>query len=102
MLAACALLILVVAGASDDVALAITGALASVVLWTGPGASRVRSPLRRAGLALTGQPVPWLVIALVLFSAALLLLLIAGVQGPAWTPFSSSPWSDDTWLGRLL
>lgn len=102
MLGACMLLIALVAGAGDDVALALTGTIGAVALWTGPGASRLRSPLARATTAVAARPVPWLVVALAIWASALLLLLSASVTGPVWDPAVGAPWREGTWLGRIL
>ncbi|CAM3404127.1 non-specific serine/threonine protein kinase [Nocardioides dubius] len=102
MLGSCMLLIALVAGAGDDVALALTGVVSAAALWTGPGSSRLRSPLHRVASLAAVRPVPWLVLALALGGVSLMALLIAGVEGPLWEPASAAPWDEGTWLGRWL
>lgn len=102
MLGACMLLVALVAGAGDDVALALTGVVVAAALWTGPGSSRLRSPLQRSAHLAAARAVPWLVLALVLLGGTLMLLLIASVEGPFWAPAADAPWGEGTWLGRWL
>lgn len=71
--------------ATMPVTLLVCGTVLAVSLWSGPGGSRVRSPLARVVHPLAARPGRWAVaLVLVLGLAALLGLLAAG--GVAWGP----------------
>ncbi len=101
LLVACALLVLLALGAADHVALTGAGVVLAASLWTGPGSSRIRSPLRRVGLPMAARALPWAIwtAVLVLVAAG---LLAGATAGPQWWPTTASPWADGTWLGRWL
>jgi hypothetical protein len=84
-------LVLVALGVGLGWGLFSLGALTALVLWTGPGASRLRSPVRRLAhpLARTGRS--WAVT-----TACLLALLVGGAflldaQGIDWSPYQGAP-----------
>ena len=84
-------LVLVALGIGLGWGLFSLGALTALVLWTGPGASRLRSPVRRLAhpLARTGRS--WAV-----STACLLALLVGGAflldaQGIDWSPYQGAP-----------
>ncbi|WP_235734726.1 serine/threonine-protein kinase [Nocardioides alcanivorans] len=101
LLAACALLTMLALGAADHVALGVSGVVFVGSLWTGPGSSRVSAPLRRVGVVMARQPLPW-----ALWSAVLLLVAAGAFAGAIgeinWAPAPESPWAEGTWLGRWL
>lgn len=71
--------------ATVPVTLFVCGSVLAIALWSGPGGSRVRSPLARAVNPLSAEPGRWLIaLALVGILAAVLGLLAAG--GTAWGP----------------
>lgn len=102
LIVACVGLLLVVFKIDDLLTLATCGVVLGVVHWTGPGSSRLRSPVRRAGLPLARAVLPFAISTLLMLGAAAALVLLASTGGVEWAPFSGSPWGTDTWLGRNL
>ena len=102
MLVACAGLVLVAFDVEDLIALAVSGVVLGVAMWTGPGSSRLRGPVRSVGLPLARRPLPFLVSTALLLIAAWAMVWWAAVDQPVWFPFDHSPWSSETWLGRHL
>ena len=90
------------AGVRTVTALGVMGALVGVLVWTGPGGSRVSSPLRRLGRSVARDPRVWAgaLFVLVLATSAGLAFAIDG--GTDWSPASDAPWQGDGWLGRHL
>lgn len=67
------------------------GATLGVALWSGPGASRFRSPIARVLYPVCRTTLPWLsCCAALLAVAAILGVLVAG-QGTSWMPWSTGP-----------
>ncbi len=101
MLVACVLLLALALGLPDHVALASSALVLVAGLWTGPGSSRVRSPIHRVGFPIARTTRAWAVwcAALAIVGGALLLL---GASGPEWWPDDRAPWGDGTVLGRHL
>lgn len=67
------------------------GAVLAVALWSGPGASRFRSPVSRVLDPASRSTLPWLFgCAGLLAVAALLGVLVAG-RGVSWLPWSGGP-----------
>jgi hypothetical protein len=102
LLAGSAALVGVALGADLGRGLFGTGVLLGVVLWTGPGASRLRAPVRRLGRAVARSGRGWAV------GAALLLVLVAGGawlvtdRGTDWQPGDGPPGLDGSpWGGYL-
>jgi serine/threonine protein kinase len=84
-------LVLVALGIGLGWGLFSLGALTALVLWTGPGASRLRSPVRRLSHPLARSGRSWAV------TTACLLALIAGGafllddRGTDWSPYQGAP-----------
>ncbi|WP_169799300.1 hypothetical protein, partial [Nocardioides jensenii] len=102
LIVACIGLVLVALKVDDVVTLGVSGVVLAVTIWTGPGSSRLRSPVRRMGLPLATSPVPWLLVVLVMVALASGMVSWAMQADPFWAPFDGSPWASDTWLGRHL
>lgn len=101
VLSASLLVVLVALGAADHLALASAGAVVAVALWTGPGAPRVRTPLRRLVLPACASPLAWALTAAVLLLASA--LMYAGATASVqWWPAEQAPWAGGTWLGKWL
>ncbi|HEX4976416.1 MAG TPA: serine/threonine-protein kinase [Nocardioides sp.] len=77
------------------------GTLLGVLTWWGPGAKRLRLPVRRAAAALTRDPwVGWTAVAgVVIVLVPLVLAFAAGEL--SWRPAPGPPWRDGTLLGAL-
>lgn len=102
LLVACALLVMLALGAADHMALAASGLVLAASLWTGPGSSRVRSPLRRFALPAASRSLSWALWSAVLLLGAAGMFAAASGAGPLWWPEPHSPWAEGTWLGRWL
>jgi hypothetical protein len=79
--------------AGEGVTLAVCGTAFAVSVWTGPGGSRVRSPLSRVVNPLSTSWKPWggaLVLTLVV---AIVVGLVAEQRGSQWTPGHDRPLS---------
>lgn len=101
VLGASLLVVLVALGASDHVALASAGAVAGVAAWTGPGAVRLRTPVRRVVLPVCAAPLAWALTSAVLLLAAA--LMYAGASASVqWWPTEEAPWAGGSGLGRWL
>ena len=90
-LATSAGLICYAAAATDVVTLGVSGVVLAFALWTGPGGSRVRSPLARVVNPLSRGAGTWLLVLGVVLVAAALLALLAQLDGVAWMPASGRP-----------
>ncbi len=77
------------------------GLLLGVLTWWGPGAKRLRLPVRRVTAALTRDPwVGWTAVAgVVIVLVPLVLALVAGEL--SWRPAPGPPWREGTLLGAL-
>ncbi|RYP88899.1 hypothetical protein EKO23_00195 [Nocardioides guangzhouensis] len=95
-------LVSVAAGLRTVTALGAMGVLVGVLVWTGPGGSRVRSPLRRLGRSTARDPRVWVGVLFVLVLATCAGLAFAIDAGTDWTPAPDAPWQGDGWLGRHL
>lgn len=96
---AAAAALLCYAAASQAVTLGAVGAAFAGAVWTGPGGSRVRSPLHRALRPLAR---PWRVWLTVLVALALLALVGAWLvvdRGTSWVPADAQPFAG--WRGWL-
>ena len=80
--------------ASATVTLLVCGTILAVMLGIGPGASRVRGPLRLLCTPLARRPGAWAVAALVVGALAAYLLLRVQGTGTSWTPWDGSPFGD--------
>jgi predicted Ser/Thr protein kinase len=78
--------------------LPVLGALLGIVLWCGPGGSRVRGPVRRIGLPLARVPWFWVISLVVLGAVAGGLSWNALEAGVSWLPDDGVPWRAGTWL----
>ncbi|MBD8868979.1 protein kinase domain-containing protein [Nocardioides donggukensis] len=86
-----AALLLVLTDLGVPAALWTLGGVLGLVVWTGPGSSRVRSPARRVVLPVArgaGSTLAALALTAVVGTA---LVLVAG-DGPDWTPARTAPW----------
>jgi hypothetical protein len=82
--------------------LLLMGATLAVSLWWGPGARRVRLPVRRLVLVTTGRAwLGWLGVALVVAAAGLCALSLL-TDGVTWEPLPGPPWRHGTLLGDLV
>jgi hypothetical protein len=95
-------LVAAAAGVRTVTALAALGVLLGVLVWTGPGGSRVRSPLRRLGRSAARDPRAWVAVVFLLVLATSAGLAFAVDAGTDWTPAPQAPWQGDGWLGRHL
>jgi len=68
------------------------GVVLGVGLWSGPGSSRLRSPVSRVLDPLARRPLPWLLACAVLLAAAGGLGALVAGSGVSWAPWSSGPW----------
>lgn len=73
--------------------LLVGGTALGIALWSGPGGSRLRSPLSRLAHPMAHRPVPWLVWCGLLLGLAAVLLLIVADQGVTWTPAERRPFA---------
>jgi hypothetical protein len=87
---------------SVSVALLVLGGVLALTVWWGPGAKRLRLPVRRAVASASHDPwVGWTVVAAVgIFLAAVVYAYLTGE--PTWSPASGAPWGEGTALGSLL
>jgi hypothetical protein len=79
--------------AGELLTLFVCGVVFAVATWSGPGGSRVRSPLSRLVRPLSRAWKPWLAAVAVLTAAGLLLGIIAEESGTSWLPGRSRPLS---------
>jgi hypothetical protein len=92
---ACAVALLCFAASlSMTTSLAAIGGAFAVSAWWGPGAERVRSPVRRLVDPLARRGVPWLLVTLLVAAAGSGLGAAASAQGTSWTPYDGAPFSD--------
>nr|WP_281363756.1 serine/threonine-protein kinase [Nocardioides daedukensis] len=101
MLAACVALVLLLLGVEDIVLLLVSGLVLGVSVWTGPGSSRVRTPVRNIGRPMAGDTMWWGIGVVVLCAITALMLYTAGSNGVEWTPTNTSPWGGNSWLAKL-
>jgi hypothetical protein len=87
---------------SVSLALLVLGGVLALTVWWGPGAKRLRLPVRRAIASASHDPwVGWTVVAAVgIFLAAVGYVYLTG--DPIWSPASGAPWGEGTVLGDLL
>ena len=87
---------------SVSVALLVLGGVLALTVSWGPGAKRLRLPVRRAVASASHDPwVGWtLVAAVAIFLAAVVYAYLTGE--PTWSPASGAPWGQGTVLGDLL
>jgi hypothetical protein len=87
---------------SVSVALLVLGGVLALTVWWGPGAKRLRLPVRRAIASASHDPwVGWTVVAAVgIFLGAVVYAYLSGE--PTWSPASGAPWGEGTVLGSLL
>jgi len=95
-------LVAVAVGVRSVTALAVLGVLLTVLVWTGPGSSRVRSPLRALTRTLARDPRVWVGVLFLLVLATTGGLAFAIDGGTDWSPATDAPWNGDGWLGRHL
>lgn len=75
------------------VGLVVTAGAVVTGLWIGPGAGRVRAPVRRALVRpLAAQPGIWLLTTVVLLALVGLLGSAVGQGEVVWTPATQAPW----------
>ncbi len=87
---------------SVSLALLVLGGVLALTVWWGPGAKRLRLPVRRAVASASHDPwVGWTVVAAVgIFLAAVVYAYLTGE--PTWSPAAGPPWGEGTVLGDLL
>lgn len=102
LIVACVGLVLAATQVDDLVVLGVSGLALGLFHWTGPGSSRLRSPVRGVGLPVARSTMPWAIATVALLGGAAAMLWAAQGGGVQWFPFDDSPWSSSTWLGRHL
>ena len=85
--------------AGETVTLFVCGAVFAGSVWTGPGGSRVRSPLSRLVNPASRAWKPWLAVTFVLLVLATGLGGLADARGTSWSPGDQRPLSGPT-LGQ--
>jgi hypothetical protein len=90
-LAAAAALICYAAAAGAAQTLFVGGTTFGVALWSGPGASRLRSPLSRVVYPLTTRWGTTLALCGVLLAVAAVLAVVVANRGVGWAPASGPP-----------
>ena len=90
-LAAAAGLLCYAASVDGATTLFVGGATLGIALWSGPGASRFRSPLSRVVYPLTSAWGRWLALCGALLVVAAVLGLVVASQGVNWAPGSGPP-----------
>jgi serine/threonine protein kinase len=79
--------------AGETVTLFVCGAVFAAAVWTGPGGSRVRSPLSRVVNPVSHRWKPWLAVTFVLLVLATGLGGLAESRGASWSPGDHRPLS---------
>jgi hypothetical protein len=92
-LAVAAALICYALVAGELLTLFVCGVVFAAATWSGPGGSRVRSPLSRLVRPLSRAWKPWLAAVAVLITVGLLLGIIAEQSGTSWLPGRDRPLS---------
>ena len=82
--------------AGESITLFVCGAVFAAAVWTGPGGSRVRSPLARVVNPVSRRWKPWLAVTFVLLVLATGLGGFAQARGASWTPGQDRPLSGPT------
>jgi len=82
--------------AGETVTLFVCGTVFAVAVWSGPGGSRVRSPLSRVVNPVAHRWKPWLAVTFVLLVVATGLGGLAESRGTSWSPGSDRPLSGPT------
>ncbi len=82
--------------AGETVTLFVCGTIFAVAVWTGPGGSRVRSPLSRVVNPASRRWKPWLAVTFVLLVLATGLGGLAESRGTSWAPGTDRPLSGPT------
>jgi serine/threonine protein kinase len=82
--------------AGETVTLFVCGATFAAAVWTGPGGSRVRSPLSRVVNPAARRWKPWLAVTFVLLVLATGLGGLAESRGTSWSPGNDRPLSGPT------
>ena len=72
--------------AGETVTLFVCGTVFAAAVWTGPGGSRVRSPLSRVVNPIAHRWKPWLAVTFVLLVLATGLGGLAESRGTSWSP----------------
>ena len=79
--------------AGESVTLFVCGTVFAASVWTGPGGSRVRSPLSRVVNPISRRWKPWLAVTFVLLVLATGLGALAEAEGTSWSPGQDRPLS---------
>jgi hypothetical protein len=82
--------------AGETVTLFVCGAIFAAAVWTGPGGSRVRSPLSRLVNPAAHRWKPWLAVTFVVLVLATGLGGLADARGTSWSPGNDRPLSGPT------
>lgn len=97
LLAGCVGLVMIVLGVGEVATLVACGLTGAVALWTGPGGSRLRSPIESVGFPIAERIPVWLVLSLVLFAIGTGLIAFGSTIGVEWSPTQQSPWESWGW-----
>jgi hypothetical protein len=79
--------------AGETLTLFVCGTVFAASVWTGPGGSRVRSPLARVVNPISRRWKPWLAVTFVLLVLATGLGGLAEARGSSWSPEQVRPLS---------
>ena len=82
--------------AGETVTLFVCGAVFAASVWTGPGGSRVRSPLARVVRPVSRRWKTWLAVTFVVLVLATALGALAESDGASWSPGRDRPLSGPT------
>jgi hypothetical protein len=82
--------------AGETITLFVCGAVFAIAVYTGPGGSRVRSPLAHLVNPVCREWKPWLVVSFVLLVLATGLGGLAEARGSSWAPGQGRPLSGPT------
>jgi hypothetical protein len=93
-LAVSAALVCYAVAAGVETTLFASGVVLAVALWSGPGGSRLRGPLRRVVHPLSRSHGPWAAGVAVLLVVAAVLVLRASDAGVTWAPGDGQPFAD--------
>lgn len=88
-----AALICFAASLSMTASLAVMGLAFAVAMWSGPGSSRVRSPVHRAVRPVARRGVPWLLATVLVVALASGLGALTATSGTHWAPASGEPFA---------
>jgi hypothetical protein len=85
---------LVLLGLRPPDALLVGGACLGLLVWEGPGSSRVRAPLGRLATTTARNPTATFVVVGVLVVAVVAVVSAYSAGGVTWSPDTGPPWHD--------